>query len=124
MINAKDCVPAGESFQARAGEMFLPTHEYLAGMDCPFVNASLVNLKDISASVVGSIVSGRVAAGSGEFVVEDVQAETNKLSRTKLYILFLTLPLISLLLTFRRKLSTGLLRWQVEFLISGLSLVS
>ena len=44
-MSAKDCVPAGGSFQASAGEMFFPLQEYLAGMDCPFMNASLVRVK-------------------------------------------------------------------------------
>src|SRR5919197_2263590 len=52
-INAKDFVPAGGSFHARAGEIFLPMQEYLAGMDCPFANASLVRLRDMVASIVG-----------------------------------------------------------------------
>src|SRR5512134_511382 len=56
-ISAKDCVPAGGSVQARAGEMFLPTHEYFAGMDCPLANASLVSWKVMSASRVGSEVA-------------------------------------------------------------------
>jgi hypothetical protein len=50
-MSAKDCVPAGGSFHASAGEMFFPTHEYLAGMDCPFANASLVSVRDMVASV-------------------------------------------------------------------------
>ena len=62
-MRAKDFVPAGESFQARAGEMFLPTHEYLAGMDCPFVNASLVNVRDMVASVTGISVAAVSDAG-------------------------------------------------------------
>ena len=52
-IRAKDFVPAGGSFQARAGEMFFPMQEYFAGMDCPFTNASLVNVRAIFASVAG-----------------------------------------------------------------------
>src|SRR5258705_6133873 len=51
-MSANDCVPVGGSFHASAGEMFFPTHEYLAGMDCPFANASLVNVRDMVASVV------------------------------------------------------------------------
>ena len=54
-IRAKDWVPAGGSFQASAGEMFLPMQEYLAGMDCPFENASLVSSRDMVASVEGVI---------------------------------------------------------------------
>src|SRR5688500_20213927 len=41
MISAKDCVPAGGSFQASGGEILRPMHEYLVGMDCPLTNASL-----------------------------------------------------------------------------------
>src|SRR5574338_908244 len=52
-IKAKDCVPAGGSPQLRSGDTFLPTHEYLAGIDCPFVNALLLSCRDISASEVG-----------------------------------------------------------------------
>jgi hypothetical protein len=51
-IKAKDCVLAGGSFHARAGEIFLPMQEYFAGMDCPFPNASLVSSRDMVASVV------------------------------------------------------------------------
>src|SRR5688572_22208655 len=53
MIRAKDCVPEGGSFQARAGEIFLPVQAYLAGMDWPFRNASLVSARDMVASVEG-----------------------------------------------------------------------
>jgi hypothetical protein len=52
-MRAKDCVPAGGSFQVRAGEIFLPVHAYFAGMDCPFTNASLVSSRDIVTSVAG-----------------------------------------------------------------------
>jgi len=84
MINANDWVPPGGSFQARAGEMFLPTHEYLAGIDCPFANASLVNLKDISASVVDSTLCGDVTAVSGaDVAVEAAQAESNRAIKTQ-----------------------------------------
>src|SRR4026208_1491370 len=44
MISAKDCVPAGGSFHARGGETLRPMQEYLAGMDCPLANASLVTV--------------------------------------------------------------------------------
>src|SRR4026208_2361836 len=76
---AKDFVPAGGSFQVRAGEMFFPTHEYLAGMDCPFANASLVNVRDMVASVAGISVTAvsdaavGVAETSDVLVTEDVQ---------------------------------------------------
>jgi hypothetical protein len=83
MINANDCVPAGGSFQARAGEMFLPTHEYFAGIDCPLANASLVNLKDMSASVVGSNDSGEALLASAGLALEDAQAERKRVNRTK-----------------------------------------
>jgi hypothetical protein len=72
MMSAKDCVPAGGSFHARAGEMFFPTHEYFAGMDCPFANASLVNVRDMVASVAGDSAVD-VAEGWGVVVAEDVQ---------------------------------------------------
>jgi hypothetical protein len=94
-INAKDCVPAGGSFQARAGEMFLPMQEYFAGMDCPLVNASLVNLKDISASVVDSIVPGPVVSGSAVAVAgEVVHAERGieiKINKNKI-VCFILIP--------------------------------
>jgi hypothetical protein len=64
-------VLAGGSVHARAGEIFLPTHEYFAGMDCPWANASLVNLKDMFASVVGSSVAGDVVADVIGSVVAD-----------------------------------------------------
>src|SRR5512139_3208567 len=60
-MRAKDCVPEGGSFQARAGEIFLPVQAYLAGMDCPFMNASLVSSRDMVASSEG--VSDCVDAG-------------------------------------------------------------
>jgi hypothetical protein len=95
MIKAKDCVPAGGSFQARAGEMFLPMQEYFAGMDCPLVNASLVNLKDISASNVDSIVPDALASGSDVAVaVEDAQAERGieiKINKNKI-VCFILIP--------------------------------
>jgi hypothetical protein len=53
MNRAKVFVPAGGSFQVRAGDMFLPMQEYFAGMDCPFANASLFSARDMSASEVG-----------------------------------------------------------------------
>ena len=60
--------------------MFLPVQEYLAGMDCPFVNASLVSWRDMFASdVIGSDVDGTdvasVELGCDAAGVEDVQAE-------------------------------------------------
>jgi len=60
MMSAKDCVPAGGSFHASAGEMFLPIQEYFAGMACPFTNASLVISRDMVASIAGA--SGGVVA--------------------------------------------------------------
>src|SRR5215217_2461321 len=54
-ISANDCVPAGGSFHVSAGEIFFPVHVYLAGMDWPLPNASLLSSIDISASV-GSVV--------------------------------------------------------------------
>src|ERR671924_1974501 len=58
-ISANDCVPAGGPLQAKAGEIFLPVQAYLAGMDCPFTNASLVNVRDIVVSVIRNSVDGR-----------------------------------------------------------------
>ena len=73
-MSAKDCVPAGGSFHASAGEMFFPTHEYFAGMDCPFANASLVKVRDMVASVALDSDSGvDVAEGWAVVVPEDVQ---------------------------------------------------
>jgi hypothetical protein len=51
-IRAKDWVPAGGSLQVREGETFFPIQEYFAGMDCPFSNASLFRVRDMSASGV------------------------------------------------------------------------
>jgi hypothetical protein len=71
-MRAKDCVPAGGSFQERAGEMFLPVQAYFAGMDCPFRNASLVSVRDMVASVAGAsaaVVEKDVAIGSADSVV-------------------------------------------------------
>src|SRR5262245_28946839 len=70
-ISARDFVPAGGSFQERPGEMFLPMQEYLAGMDCPFANASLVKLRDMVASVEG--ISFAVDGDSDVAGAEDVQ---------------------------------------------------
>jgi hypothetical protein len=73
-MSAKDWVPAGGSFHASAGEMFFPTHEYFAGIDCPFANASLVNVRDMVASVaVDSDSDIDVAEGCAVVVVEDEQ---------------------------------------------------
>src|SRR4030095_7514687 len=73
-MSAKDCVPAGGSFHASAGEMFFPIHEYFAGMDCPFANASLVNVRDMVASVAADSDSDvDIAEGWGVVVTEDVQ---------------------------------------------------
>src|SRR6476619_1823235 len=60
-ISAKELVPAGGSFQARAGEIFFPIHEYFAGIDCPVANASLVKVRDMVASVAVDADSGAVA---------------------------------------------------------------
>jgi hypothetical protein len=79
-MSAKDFVPAGGSIQASAGEIFFPTHEYLAGMDCPFANASLVRVRDMVASVAIDSDSDAVgvdgwdvASVSDVDVAEDVQ---------------------------------------------------
>jgi hypothetical protein len=74
-MSAKVCVPAGGSFHASAGEMFFPTHEYFAGMDCPFTNASLVSSRDMVASVAGVSDSGVVVAED----VQDASIMTNRL---------------------------------------------
>jgi len=68
-MRAKDFVLAGGSSQARAGEMFFPMHEYLAGMDCPFANASLVKVRDMVASVAG--ISVAAVSDVGVDVAED-----------------------------------------------------
>jgi hypothetical protein len=74
-MSAKDCVPAGGSFHASAGEMFFPTHEYLAGMDCPFANASLVKVRDMVASVADDSDSDVGSTEDwGVVVAEEVQA--------------------------------------------------
>jgi len=74
-VSAKDCVLAGGSFHASAGEMFFPTHEYFAGMDCPFANASLVKVRDMVASVADDSDSDVGSAeGWGVVVAEEVQA--------------------------------------------------
>ena len=70
-MSAKDFMPAGGSVQASAGEIFFPTHEYLAGMDCPFANASLVKVRDMVASVPIDSDSDVVVDSWG--VAEDVQ---------------------------------------------------
>jgi hypothetical protein len=38
--------------------MFLPVQAYFAGMDCPFMNASLVNSRGMLTSIVGASVMG------------------------------------------------------------------
>src|SRR5512139_2366818 len=71
MMSAKDWVPAGGSFHASAGEMSLPVQAYLAGMDCPFVNASLVSSRDMLASVAGisDDLADSVAVGTSKVAV-------------------------------------------------------
>jgi len=74
-MSAKDCVAAGGSFHVSPGEIFFPTHEYLAGMDCPFANASLVKVRDMVASVaVDSDPDMDVPESWGVVVAEDEQA--------------------------------------------------
>src|SRR5688500_4116706 len=92
MMSANDCVAAGGSVHASAGDTFLPTQEYLAGMDCPLVNASLVSAKDMVASVEdvtdesGSegveavIESSAVAAGDGESAGNSAAHAANSMS--------------------------------------------
>jgi hypothetical protein len=83
-MRAKDCVPAGGSFHASAGETFFPVQAYFAGMDCPFVNASLVSSRDMVASIAGvsKVATGSVAIiGSDMGVVEDVHAAITTASR-------------------------------------------
>src|SRR5215207_4220802 len=54
MMMAKDCVPAGGSLHASAGEVFFPVQVYFAGMDCPLKNASLLSSIDmLASSIVG-----------------------------------------------------------------------
>jgi hypothetical protein len=94
-MRAKDFVPAGGSLQDRVGEMFFPTHEYLAGMDCPFANASLVKVRDMVASVPVDSDWGVVAAEGCAVVVADaVQAASSILINVKL------LKMICLILSF------------------------
>ena len=68
--------------------MFLPMQEYLAGMDCPLPNASLVSWRDMFTSdEVDTAVTGKVVAGSmgaafvltdtGALVEDDAQAESS-----------------------------------------------
>src|ERR1051325_655351 len=94
-ISARDLVPAGGSFQARAGEIFFPTHEYFAGIDCPVANASLVKVRDMVASVPVDSDWGVVAAEGCAVVVADaVQAASSILINVKL------LKMICLILSF------------------------
>jgi hypothetical protein len=70
----------------RAGEIFLPVQAYLAGMDCPFRNASLVSVSDMAASVAGvsdDADPGEVARASGVAgaVPAAVHAEISRTSR-------------------------------------------
>jgi hypothetical protein len=59
--------------------------EYFAGIDCPLANASLVNLKDISASDVDPIIPDAVASGSDAAgAAEDAQAERDKALKTNM----------------------------------------
>jgi hypothetical protein len=81
MTSAKDWVPAGGSLQARGGEIFLPVQAYFAGMDCPFTNASLVNARDIVASV--EVVSDGIAGSDGIAVAAGAQAATRRVRNRK-----------------------------------------
>jgi hypothetical protein len=92
MIRAKDCVPEGGSFQARAGEIFLPVQAYLAGMDCPFRNASLVSARDMVASVEGVSDAGAVTMVSDVAVAipAGVQAENINNKRQQINIRLMT----------------------------------
>jgi hypothetical protein len=67
-MSAKDLAPEGGSSQVSEGEMFFPTHEYFAGMDCPFVNASLVKVRDIFTSV--EVISVVDVSDAGVDVIE------------------------------------------------------
>jgi hypothetical protein len=72
-MRAKDCVPGGGSFHARAGERFLPVQAYFAGIDCPFMNASLVSVRDMLASIV-EVDSETGDSGSGDGEAAGAQA--------------------------------------------------
>jgi hypothetical protein len=94
-MSAKDCVPEGGSFQARAGEIFLPVQAYLAGMDCPFTNASLVSARDMAASVEGvsdGAEAGDVAMASGDAgaVPAGVHAANRKTTRQQISMYLMT----------------------------------
>jgi len=77
MMSAKDCVPSGGSFHASAGEMFFPTHEYFAGIDCPFANALLVNVRDMVASVAVDSDSDVDVAEGWDVVVAEVEHDAS-----------------------------------------------
>jgi hypothetical protein len=72
----------GGSFHVRAGEIFFPIQEYFAGMDCPFVNASLVSSRDIVASGEGDsdAADSVIVDVTGVGVREDAQDATTTLS--------------------------------------------
>ena len=81
-------MPAGGSVHARAGEIFLPMQEYLAGMDCPLLNASLVSWRDMFASAeVGTAVAGWMDADfvltdAGVLIEDGAQAESSRAVNT------------------------------------------
>jgi hypothetical protein len=67
--------------------------EYLAGMDCPLLNASLVSWRDMFASAeVGTAVAGKVVAGwmgaafvltgAGVLIEDGAQAESSMAMNT------------------------------------------
>jgi hypothetical protein len=77
-MSAKDCVPAGGSLQDKAGEIFRPVQAYFAGIDCPFMNASLVKVRDMVVSEAGISVDGEDVAVAA--VVHDVMRIAGKKS--------------------------------------------
>lgn len=69
-MSANDCVPVGGSPHASAGEIFFPTHEYFAGMDAPFANASLVRVSELD--TIASVGS------AGEEQAESIRMKSRK----------------------------------------------
>ena len=67
----------GGFIPGEAGEIFVPTHEYFAGIDCPVANASLVKVRDMVASVPVDSDSGKLAAEGCNVLVPDVAQADN-----------------------------------------------
>jgi hypothetical protein len=81
-MSAKDCVPAGGSLQAKAGEIFRPVQAYLAGMDCPFTNASLVKVRDMVVSMAGISADGGDVALSAQDVIRSASKKSTRPTRS------------------------------------------